>query len=58
MRWIGAMAPLGRRETRGQRDDRFDGLARSEYGIVHRYASYDLTIDTATEPETGRDRRP
>ena len=41
-------APLEVIEQRErQRDDRFDGVARAEFGIVHRHASYDLTIDTA-----------
>ena len=38
---MAALAVVEQRER--QRDDRFDGLARSEYDIVHRYASYDLT---------------
>ena len=48
VRWIAVTAPLEVIEQRErQRDDRFDGVARAEFGIVHRHASYDLTIDTA-----------
>ena len=48
VRWIAVTAPLDVLEHRErQRDDRFDGLARSEHDIVHRHARYDLTIDTA-----------
>jgi chloramphenicol 3-O phosphotransferase len=46
--WVGVMAPLEVVEQRErQREDRFDGLARSEYDIVHVHANYDLTVDTA-----------
>jgi chloramphenicol 3-O phosphotransferase len=48
VRWIGLTAPVEVLEERERRrDDRYNGLARAEYDIVHRHARYDLMIDTA-----------
>ena len=49
VRWIGVMASLEVVEQRErQREDRMGGLARSEFDIVHRHATYDVTVDTAS----------
>ena len=48
VRWVGVVASLDVVEGRErQRPDRIDGLARSEYDLVHRHATYDVTVDTA-----------
>ncbi len=45
--WVGVMASIEVVEERErQRPDRFQGLARSEYHIVHRHAVYDVAVDT------------
>lgn len=46
--WVGVMAPLDVIEARErQRGDRDIGLARWQFGRVHRNMSYDLTVDAA-----------
>lgn len=48
-RLVGLFAPLDVLEARERRrGDRRIGLARWQYGRVHRGVAYDLTIDTAT----------
>ena len=34
-------------ERERARDDRFNGLARAEYDLVHRHATYRTEVDTA-----------
>ena len=48
MHWVGVMAALEVVEERERgREDRFDGLARAEYDVVHRHATYRTEVDTA-----------
>lgn len=46
---IGVFAPLDVLEKREkERGDRIPGLARWQYGLVHRGIEYDMTVDTST----------
>ena len=47
--WVGIELQLEEAEARERaRGDRPIGLARSQYDLVHRYATYDLIVDTGT----------
>ena len=47
--WVAVTADLDVAEQR-ERDphDRMMGLARSQHGVVHQHAVYDVRVDTAT----------
>ncbi len=49
LHWVGVFAPLEVLEAREiQRADRLPGLARWQYGRVHKGIRYDLEVDTST----------
>jgi len=49
VRWVRVDCALDVVETRErERGDRVQGLARSQYEIVHRHPRYDVRVDTAT----------
>jgi chloramphenicol 3-O phosphotransferase len=55
--WVQVQVDLEVVEARErERGDRMIGIARSQHGIVHRYATYDARVDTGTvDPETAVD---
>jgi chloramphenicol 3-O phosphotransferase len=47
---VGVIAPFDVLEAREHaRDDREIGLARGQYGLVHREIAYDLEVDTSAK---------
>ena len=48
VQWVGVRAALDVVEHRdAYRADRVNGVARAEYDLVHRYATYGTEVDTA-----------
>jgi chloramphenicol 3-O phosphotransferase len=47
--WVGLKVPLDVLEQRErERGDRVAGQARSQHALVHRHATYDVEVDTAS----------
>ena len=55
--WVRVELVLDLVEARERdRGNRVIGMARAQYGVVHRHATYDLVVDTATmDPKTAAD---